>query len=316
MPPSRSDPVALRPLQGLNSEGREWGVGSVVVDFCVFGAPRFSVNGARKPFKIYVFLVAHDCGYPLSRYTCRAARVAADFLDFIAFCRCSTGVALHPLKILVSHLPPPCPGRCRTEIWVWKGVALHGGVAATVAGVALHCATKYVFWDLWTEHRGTPKKNENQRRRIQPPILSPLSFYKGRKRYVNNSSVPTWYLDVLNRGSLFTTIRIAKTHPLGAPYAPSHSSDRPPPQLWMTPPPLCLRPLLISISISSRVPDFGRAHVGPWYARGCEAYGGRKTYERTRPPKNSGPLLLKSFWSAQSWMFVQDKQSNDTPWRP
>ena len=48
-----------------------------------------------------------DCGYPLSRYTCRATRVAADFLDFIAFCRCSSGVALHPLKILVSHLPPP-----------------------------------------------------------------------------------------------------------------------------------------------------------------------------------------------------------------
>ena len=44
-------------------------------------------------------LVAHDCGYPLSPYTCRATRVAADFLDFIAFCRCSTGVALHPLKI-------------------------------------------------------------------------------------------------------------------------------------------------------------------------------------------------------------------------
>ena len=55
-------------------------------------------------------LVAHDCGYPLSRHTCRATRVAADFLDFIAFCRCSTGVALHPLKILVSHLPPPVPG--------------------------------------------------------------------------------------------------------------------------------------------------------------------------------------------------------------
>ena len=30
-------------------------------------------------------LIAHDCGYPLSRYTCRATRVAADFLDFIAF---------------------------------------------------------------------------------------------------------------------------------------------------------------------------------------------------------------------------------------
>ena len=63
-------------------------------------------------------LIAHDCGYPLSRYTCRATRVAADFLDFIAFCRCSTGVALHPLKFLVSHLPPPCARRCRTEIWV------------------------------------------------------------------------------------------------------------------------------------------------------------------------------------------------------
>ena len=56
-------------------------------------------------------LVAHDCGYPLSRHTCRATRVAADFLDFIAFCRRSSGVALHPLKILVSHLPPPAvPG--------------------------------------------------------------------------------------------------------------------------------------------------------------------------------------------------------------
>ena len=56
-------------------------------------------------------VVAHDCGYPLSRYTCRATRVAADFLDFRAFCRCSTGVALHPLEILVSHLsPPPFPG--------------------------------------------------------------------------------------------------------------------------------------------------------------------------------------------------------------
>ena len=86
-------------------------------------------------------LVAHDCGYPLSRYTCRATRVASDFLLFIAFCRCSTGVALHPLKYGVAP-PPPCAGRCRTEIWVLKGVALHGGVAATVAGVALHCATK------------------------------------------------------------------------------------------------------------------------------------------------------------------------------
>ena len=39
-------------------------------------------------------LVAHDCGYPLSRCTCRATRVAADFLDT-------------PPKISVSRLPPP-----------------------------------------------------------------------------------------------------------------------------------------------------------------------------------------------------------------
>ena len=47
---------------------------------------------------------------PVALHVCCATRVAADFLDFRAFCRCSTGVALHPLKILVSHLPPPVPG--------------------------------------------------------------------------------------------------------------------------------------------------------------------------------------------------------------
>ena len=74
-------------------------------------------------------LVAHDCGYPLSRYTCRATRVAADFLDFTAFCRCSTGVALHPLKILVSHLSPPCAGRCCAEIWLSEKVSRYTGVS-------------------------------------------------------------------------------------------------------------------------------------------------------------------------------------------
>ena len=89
-------------------------------------------------------LVAHDCGYPLSRYTCRATRVATDFLDFIAFCRCSTGVALHPLKILVSHLaPPPVPGGVAPKFGSEKVSRYTAGVAATVAGVALHCATKF-----------------------------------------------------------------------------------------------------------------------------------------------------------------------------
>ena len=38
--------------------------------------------------------------------------------------------------------------------------------------------------------------------------------------------------------------------------------------------------------------------------------GGKRTRERALP-KNSG-LFQKSFWSAQLWIFVQEKQSNDT----
>ena len=51
-------------------------------------------------------LVAHNCGYPLSRYTCRATRVFPGFYSVPGV----APVALHPLKILVSHLPPPFPG--------------------------------------------------------------------------------------------------------------------------------------------------------------------------------------------------------------
>ena len=74
---------------------------------------RWPAEGAKRKkgrVKTGQFLSCTRLRVPLSRYTCRATRVAADFLDFIAFCRCSTGVALHPLKILVSHLPPPVPG--------------------------------------------------------------------------------------------------------------------------------------------------------------------------------------------------------------
>ena len=37
-------------FRGL-SEGREWGVGSVVVGFGVFGAPRFSAQRSQNPLK-------------------------------------------------------------------------------------------------------------------------------------------------------------------------------------------------------------------------------------------------------------------------
>ena len=33
------------------AEGREWGVGSAVVEFGVFGAPRFSVQRSQNPLK-------------------------------------------------------------------------------------------------------------------------------------------------------------------------------------------------------------------------------------------------------------------------
>ena len=87
-------------------------------------------------------LVAHDCGYPLSRYTCRATRVAADFLDFTAFCRCSSGVAPHPLKVLVSHLPPPFPGGVAPKFGSEK-VSRYTGVSQVQLRVSrIHCATK------------------------------------------------------------------------------------------------------------------------------------------------------------------------------
>ena len=90
-------------------------------------------------------LVAHDCGYPLSRYTCRATRVAADFLDFIAFCRCSSGVAPHPLKMLVSHLSPPPPHSREVSHRSFgsEKVSRYTGVSQVqLRVVALLCATK------------------------------------------------------------------------------------------------------------------------------------------------------------------------------
>ena len=46
---------------------------------------------------------------------------------------------------------------------------------------------------------------------------------------------------------------------------------------------------------------------------GCKTYGGRKRTRERVFPKIFGPLQ-KSFWSALSWILVQEKQSTDT-WR-
>ena len=50
------------------SEGREWGVGSVVLDFCVFGAPRFSVHRSPNSYlKGFWGLWAENRGAPKTR---------------------------------------------------------------------------------------------------------------------------------------------------------------------------------------------------------------------------------------------------------
>ena len=76
------------------------------------------------------------------------------------------------------------------------------------------------------------------------------------------------------------------------------SSNRPftselPPDLWISQP--------------SYPSSLGRAMGGAKHMG-----GGKRTRERALP-KSFGPLQ-KSFWSALSWIFVQEKQSTDT-WR-
>ena len=55
-----------------------------------------AARSASKSFDLRS-IVAHVCGDPLSRYTCRATRVAADFLRILGLFRCSSSIALHPL---------------------------------------------------------------------------------------------------------------------------------------------------------------------------------------------------------------------------
>ena len=46
----------------------------------------------------------------------------------------------HKKDPVAPILPPPC--ECRGDISSQKRIALHGGVAATLTSIALHCATK------------------------------------------------------------------------------------------------------------------------------------------------------------------------------
>ena len=120
-------------------------------------------------FFIHSHLVAHDCGYPLSRYTCRATRVAADFLDFIALCRCSTGVALHPPKILVSHLAPPhVPGGVAPKFGSEK-VSRYTGVSQLQLRVSRYTVQLSTL-NMWD---GRAKRSSKDRSR---PFLLPRTL--------------------------------------------------------------------------------------------------------------------------------------------
>ena len=44
------------------------------------------------------------------------------------------------------------------------------------------------------------------------------------------------------------------------------------------------------------------------WGRGCKTYGGRKTYQTTRSPENFW-TPPKSFWSALSWILVQENRA-------
>ena len=113
-------------------------------------------------------VVAHDCGYPLSRYTCRATRVAADFLDFRAFCRCSIGVALHPLKILVSHLPPPGPGGVAPKFGSEK-VSRYTGVSQLQLRVS-HYTVQLRHWKYCDRWENQEKVRVNEVARVGPNV--------------------------------------------------------------------------------------------------------------------------------------------------
>ena len=90
------------------------------------------------PVKVHcTVLVACVCGDP-----CRATRVAADFLRILGFCGCSSNIALHPpLKGPVAPVALELPGVSHVKLPLKRCRATRG-VAATLAGVALHCATE------------------------------------------------------------------------------------------------------------------------------------------------------------------------------
>ena len=155
-------------------------------------------------------LVAYDCGYPLLRYTCRATRVAADFLDYIAFCRCSTGVAVHPLKILVSHLPPPFPGGVAPKFGS-DGVSRHTGVSQ----LQLRVSRYTVQLSLQEAHMCSKRRgNSSLHAGVEGVALLRLHWPEPRRPLRARSWKRQWILVLPRQCSIATSsIRSTRSHP-------------------------------------------------------------------------------------------------------
>ena len=94
----------------------------------------------------FLLTMAHTCCDPLIARHSVAHRVSQQIPAVLEMWR--GGVPLHPSNPrgkdpVAPILPPPC--QCRGEISLQKRIALHGGGAATLTPIALHCATKFLL---------------------------------------------------------------------------------------------------------------------------------------------------------------------------
>ena len=86
--------------------------------------------------------MAHTCRDPNRATQCRAHSVAANSRSFRDVARVWRYTPPTVTKKTCRTYLATSLCQCRKEIALQKRIALHGGVAATLTPIALHCATK------------------------------------------------------------------------------------------------------------------------------------------------------------------------------
>ena len=81
------------------------------------------------------------CGDPPSRYTCRATCVAADFLRTLGLNRCSSSIALHPLKGPVA--PVSEHGGCLQQNCLGKLLIFWDGFLSALCSALAACEAPF-----------------------------------------------------------------------------------------------------------------------------------------------------------------------------